>query len=70
MKKILISTALAIVVSFYVFSTYFTFLPHSINTKMMLAAFGLGVYLLQGIRDHALFLRYFNLIWKEIDRCA
>ena len=21
-------------------------------------------------RDHALFLRYFNLIWKEIDRCA
>ena len=56
MKKILISTALAIVVSFYVFSTYFTFLPHSINTKMMLAAFGLGVYLLQGIRDHALFL--------------
>ena len=55
MKKILIGTALAIVVSFYVFPVMFTFLPHSINSKMLLAAFGLIVFLLQGIRDHALF---------------
>ncbi|MBR0224394.1 MAG: hypothetical protein IJL93_08995 [Bacteroidales bacterium] len=56
MKKILIGTALATIVSFYVFSAHFAFLPHNINTKMLIAAFGLGVYLLQGIRDHALFL--------------
>ena len=56
MKKILIGTFLSVIVSFYVFSTAFTFLPHNINTKMMLAAFGLGAFLLQGIRDHALFL--------------
>ena len=55
MKKILIGTALATTVSFYIFSTYFTFLPRTINTKMLLAAFGLGVYIFQGIRDHALF---------------
>ena len=42
MKKILIGTFLSVIVSFYVFSTAFTFLPHNINTKMMLAAFGLA----------------------------
>ncbi len=56
MKKILIGTVMAIVVSFFVFSTAFTFLPHNINTKMMLAAFGLAAFLYKGISEHALFL--------------
>ena len=62
MKKILIGTFLSVIVSFYVFSTAFTFLPHNINTKMMLAAFGLAAFLLKGIRDHALFFSWRTLV--------
>lgn len=55
MKKLLIGIFLGTMVSFYIFHVYFTFIPQTINSKMMLAAFGLAAFLLKGIREHALY---------------
>ena len=56
MKRLLQITFLAIVVSLYFFSVSFTFIPSSINSKMILAAFGVVAFLYKSILDKSLVL--------------
>lgn len=52
MKKFLLSLITALTLSLFVFPVYLTFLPSSINTKMLLAGFGLMAFLYRSIREH------------------
>ena len=56
MKKILIGTALATIVSFYIFPVFFTFIPKTINSKMILAAWGLLNFFYENLNRHTLLL--------------
>ena len=49
-RKLIVGFILTIVVSFYVFPIAFTFLPPSINSKMMVAVFGILAYTFDSIR--------------------
>ena len=51
MKKFLLSLITAVTLSMYVFPVYFTFLPSTINTKMVIAGFGLLAYFYRSIRE-------------------
>ena len=54
MKRLLQGTFLAIVVSFYFFPVSFTFIPSSINSKMMIAVFGVIAFLYKSIMEKSL----------------
>ena len=47
---------LTVVVSFYLFPISFTFLPHSINSKMLVAVFGIVAFVLDSIRNRGMLL--------------
>ncbi len=49
LKKILISTIVVILTSFYLFPVSFSFLPEAVNSKMILAGFGIVAFLYDGI---------------------
>lgn len=49
-RKLIVGFILTIVVSFYVFPIEFTFLPSSINSKIMVAVFGILAYTFDSIR--------------------
>ena len=55
MKRLLLVISLAIIVSFYFFSVSFTFIPRNINTKMMIAAFGLVAFIYKSIQEKSVF---------------
>lgn len=50
MRKYLIGLVLIVVVSFYVFPISFTFLPHAINSKILVGVFGILAFVFDGIR--------------------
>lgn len=52
-RKLLVGFILTLVVSFYVFPIAFTFLPPSINSKMLVAVFGILAYAFDSIRKGA-----------------
>ena len=49
-RKLIVGFILMLVVSFYVFPIEFTFLPRSINSKMLVAIFGILAYAFDSIR--------------------
>lgn len=49
-RKLIVGFILMLVVSFYVFPIEFTFLPASINSKMLVAVFGIIAYAFDSIR--------------------
>lgn len=52
MKKFFLSLITAVTLSMFVFPVYLTFLPSAINTKMLIAGFGLMAFLYRSIREH------------------
>ena len=52
-RKLIVGFILTLVVSFYVFPIAFTFLPPSINSKMLVAVFGILAYAFDSIRKGA-----------------
>lgn len=52
-RKLIVGFILMLVVSFYVFPIEFTFLPESINSKMLVAVFGIIAYALDSTRRGA-----------------
>lgn len=50
MKKFFVGLVLTVVVSFYVFPISFTFLPHAINSKILVGVFGIIAFVFDGIR--------------------
>lgn len=54
MLKLLKGILLTVVVSFYLFPIGFTFVPGSINSKMMVAVFGIAAFVYKGIRNRGL----------------
>lgn len=61
MRKILVSLILTVVVSFYVFPFSFTFLPHGINSKILVAVFGIFAFLLEGIRKKGIYFSQYTI---------
>ncbi len=55
MKKFLVGLVLTVVVSFYVFPISFTFLPHAINSKIILGVFGIFAFTINGIRKKGIY---------------
>ena len=49
LRRILIATLLTVVVSFYLFPFSFMFLPHAINSKILVAVFGIMAFIYDGI---------------------
>ena len=58
LKNTFISAILVILTSFYLFPISFTFIPEAINTKMILAGFGIMAFLFDGIGRRAFSLPY------------
>lgn len=54
MKKIFIVVFLGVVMSMFYYPFSFTFLPASLNTKMMLAVLGLLIFSYDSLRNHAM----------------
>lgn len=55
LKRIIVGLVLTLAVSFYFFPFSFPFLPQSINTKVLMAAFGLLAFGYDSIRSRALY---------------
>ena len=49
-RKLIVGSILTLVVSLYVFPISFTFLPNSINSKMIVAVFGILAYVFDSLR--------------------
>lgn len=49
-RKLIVGFLLTLVVSFYVFPIGFTFLPHAINSKILVAVFGILAYAADSLR--------------------
>lgn len=62
MLKLLKGILLTVVVSFYLFPIYFTFLPSSINSKMLVAVFGIAAFVFNSIRNRGLMVSEQTLI--------
>ena len=62
MLKVLKGIVLTVVVSFYLFPISFTFIPTSINSKMLLAVFGIAAFVYEGIRNRGLMVSEQTLI--------
>ena len=56
MKKFIIITLLAIIVNFYFFPVSFNHLPESLNSKKIIAFFGIAAFVYDCIRRHAVIL--------------
>ena len=52
MKKFFLSLITALTLNFFVFPTGFTFLPAALNSKMIIAGFGLLAFFYRSIREH------------------
>lgn len=52
MKKLILSAITALTLNFFIFPTGFTFLPGALNSKMIVAGFGLAVFVFKCIREH------------------
>lgn len=62
MKRLLQVIFLAIIVDFYFFPVKFTFIPSSINSKMLVAAFGLIAFVYKCIREKTIYLSRRTLV--------
>ena len=54
MRKVLTIAILTAVTSAYLFPICFTFIPNAINSKMIVAAFGIAAFAFNGVRNKAL----------------
>jgi len=61
MRKILVGLILTVVVSFYVFPFSFTFLPHGINSKILVAVFGILAFIYDGIRKRGVYFSQYTI---------
>ncbi len=61
MRKILVGLILTVVVSFYVFPISFTFLPHAVNSKILVGVFGIFAFLLDGTRKNGLYFSQYTI---------
>jgi hypothetical protein len=61
-RRILIGFILTLVTSFYVFPVTFTFLPEAVNSKMLVAVFGIVMFVYDCIRKKAMELSQPTLI--------
>ena len=61
MRKILVGLILTVVVSFYVFPISFTFLPHAINSKILVAVFGIFAFILEGVRKNGIYFSQYTI---------
>ena len=61
MRKILVGLILTVVVSFYVFPISFTFLPNSINSKILVGVFGILAFLLDGTRKNGIYFSQYTI---------
>jgi len=62
MSKLLKGIVLTMVVSFYLFPICFTFIPSSINSKMLLAVFGIASFVYNSIRNRELIVSEQTLV--------
>lgn len=62
MLRFLKGLLLIVVVSFYLFPISFTFIPRSINSKMLLAVFGIAAFAYDSIRNHGLMLSKHTIV--------
>ena len=62
MLKLLKGILLTVVVSFYLFPISFTFIPTSINSKMLVAVFGIASFAFESIRHRGITLSKQTLI--------
>ena len=62
MSKLLKGIVLTMVVSFYLFPICFTFIPSSINSKMLLAVFGIACFVYNSIRNRELIVSEQTLV--------
>ena len=62
MSRFLKGLVLTVVVSFYLFPFSFTFLPNSINCKILVAVFGIAVLVYEGIRKHGIMLSEYTIV--------
>ncbi len=56
LKKFFITTILVILTSFYIFPVSFSFLPEAVNSKMILAGFGIVAFLYDGMERKSFFV--------------
>ena len=61
-RKILIGSILVLVTSFYLFPFTFTFLPQSVNSKILVAVFGVMAFVYDSIRKKAMELSQETII--------
>ena len=61
-RKILIGSILVLVTSFYLFPFSFTFLPQSVNSKILVAVFGIMAFVYDSIRKKAMELSQETII--------
>ena len=54
MKKVLLTAVMTLVMSAYLFPFSVTFLPHAVNSKILVAVFGIFVFVFNGIRNRGL----------------
>ena len=62
MPRFLKGLVLTVVVSFYLFPFSFTFLPNSINCKILVAVFGIAALVYEGIRKHGILLSEYTIV--------
>lgn len=62
MRKILVGLILTVVMSFYVFPISFTFLPYAINSKILVAVFGVIAFVFDGIRKNGIFFSQYTIL--------
>ena len=62
MRKILTISLLTVVMSFYIFPVSFTFLPFFLNSKMIIAGFGVAAFAFDSVRKSSLEVSNFTLI--------
>lgn len=61
MRRFLVGLFLTVVVSFYVFPFSFTFLPHGINSKILVAVFGILAFIYDGIRKKGVYFSQYTI---------
>lgn len=60
-KRVLIIFALTLVMSAFVFPISFTFLPHAINSKIMLGVFGIFAFIFNGIKNKGIYFSEYTV---------
>ena len=69
MKKFWNGFLATVAMSFFVFPVGFTFLPESVNSKMLMAGLGLVVFLFQCVRRHSLEIPRYILVSGLLAAC-